>query len=89
VQVGLDSLLIAPERFTPQWGVFMGLRIAAERLRSARTDADLTEVAEWLWTMAVQIEDGDLSEPSASCAPRRSGCARRSSAAPTSRRRSA
>ena len=62
VQVGLDSLLIAPDRFTPQWGVFMGLRIAAERLRGARNDADLTEVAEWLWTMAVQIEDGDLSE---------------------------
>lgn len=62
VQVSLDSLLIAPERFTPQWGVFMGLRIASERFRNAKTDADLTEVAEWLWTMAVQIEDGDLSD---------------------------
>ncbi len=62
VQVALDSLLIAPERYTPQWGVFIGLRIAAQRLRAAKTDADLVDVAEWLWQMALQIEDGDLSD---------------------------
>ncbi|TDR89776.1 TIGR02302 family protein [Enterovirga rhinocerotis] len=62
VQTALDSLLIAPERFTPEWGIFLGLRFAADRYRAARTDADLTEVAEWLWAMALQIEEGDLSE---------------------------
>jgi uncharacterized protein (TIGR02302 family) len=62
VQTALDALLIAPERFTPQWGVFLGLRSGTERLRRATNDAELLEVAEWLWTMAVQIEDGDLSE---------------------------
>ncbi len=62
VQAALDALLIEPERFTPQWGVFMGLRVASERLRAARSDADLLEVAEWLWAMALQIEDGDLSD---------------------------
>jgi uncharacterized protein (TIGR02302 family) len=62
VQVALDSLLISPDRFTPQWGVFMGLRMGAERLRLAKTDQDLIEVADWLWTMALQIEDGDLSD---------------------------
>ena len=62
VQLALDALLIAPDRFTPEWGVFLGLRAAAERYRSARSDADLTEVAEWLWTMALQIEEGDLSD---------------------------
>jgi uncharacterized protein (TIGR02302 family) len=62
VQVALDSLLIAPERYTPQWGVFMGLRSATERLRSAKNDADLLEVADFLWHMAVQLEDGDLSD---------------------------
>ena len=62
VQTALDALLIEPERFTPQWGVFLGLKLAADRYRRARTDAQLTEVAEWLWTMAVQIEDGDLSD---------------------------
>ena len=62
VQTALDALLIEPERFTPQWGVFMGLRVASERLRAAKGDADLLEVAEWLWAMALQIEDGDLSD---------------------------
>lgn len=62
VQLALDALLIAPERYTPQWGVFLGLRLAAQRLRAARTDEALLEVADWLWTMAQQIEDGDLSE---------------------------
>jgi uncharacterized protein (TIGR02302 family) len=62
VQVALDSLLIAPERYTPQWGIFLGLRAGTERLRRARTDEQLVEVADWLWAMALQIEDGDLSE---------------------------
>jgi uncharacterized protein (TIGR02302 family) len=62
VQVALDSLLIAPEEFTPQWGVFMGLRAGAERLRVAKTDENLLEVADWLWNMALQIEDGNLSD---------------------------
>jgi uncharacterized protein (TIGR02302 family) len=62
VQTALDALLIEPETFTKEWGVFLGLRAAAERLRAARTDETLTEVAEWLWAMALQIEDGGLSE---------------------------
>ncbi|HYF52863.1 MAG TPA: TIGR02302 family protein [Salinarimonas sp.] len=61
VQTALDALLIAPERFTPQWGVFLSLRIATERLRKARRDADLVEVADMLWGLALQIEEGDLS----------------------------
>jgi uncharacterized protein (TIGR02302 family) len=62
VQVALDSLLISPEEFTPQWGVFMGLRTATERLRVAKSDENFVEVADWLWTMALQIEDGNLSD---------------------------
>ncbi|MBM6582510.1 TIGR02302 family protein [Microvirga sp. BT689] len=62
VQVALDALLIAPEEYTPQWGVFMGLRTGAERLRVAKTDQDLLDLADWLWAMALQIEDGGLSD---------------------------
>ncbi|MCG7393263.1 TIGR02302 family protein [Microvirga sp. ACRRW] len=62
VQIALDALLIEPAEFTPQWGVFMGLRMAAERLRGARNDEALTEIADWLWSMALQIEDGNLSD---------------------------
>ncbi len=62
VQLALDALLIAPDRFTPEWGIYLGLRAAAGRYRTARSDADLSEVADWLWAMALQIEDGDLSD---------------------------
>ncbi|WP_372425113.1 TIGR02302 family protein [Salinarimonas chemoclinalis] len=62
VQVALDALLIEPARFTPEWGVFLGLRAAASRLREAQDDEDLVALADWLWEMAVQIEDGDLSQ---------------------------
>jgi uncharacterized protein (TIGR02302 family) len=62
IQTALDALLIEPEMFIKEWGVFLGLRTGAERLRSAKTDDDLREVADWLWTMALQIEEGDLSE---------------------------
>ncbi|WP_210485350.1 TIGR02302 family protein [Microvirga antarctica] len=62
VQTALDALLIDPDSFTPQWGIFIGLRTAAERLRKARSDEALLDVADWLWAMALQIEDGNLSD---------------------------
>jgi uncharacterized protein (TIGR02302 family) len=62
VQGALDALLVAPDTFTPQPAIFLGLRTATERLRRARSDADLVEVADLLWEMALKIEDGDLSD---------------------------
>ncbi|GJE27797.1 TIGR02302 family protein [Methylobacterium organophilum] len=62
VQTALDALLIAPDRFTPQPSVFLGLKTATRRLRAADEDADLIEVADLLWEMALKIEDGDLSD---------------------------
>ncbi|MGU3388771.1 TIGR02302 family protein [Methylobacterium sp. D53M] len=62
VQGALDALLVAPDTYTPQPAIFLGLRTATERLRRARTDADLVAVADLLWEMALKIEDGDLSD---------------------------
>ncbi|MEH3118406.1 MAG: TIGR02302 family protein [Methylorubrum populi] len=62
VQTALDALRIAPERFTPQPAVFLGLTTAANRLRAAQSDEDLIGVADLLWEMALKIEDGDLSD---------------------------
>ncbi len=62
VGAALDALMIAPERFEMPWGVWLGLRSAASQLASARNDADLLDVAEWLWVMALDIEDGGLSD---------------------------
>jgi uncharacterized protein (TIGR02302 family) len=62
VQMALDALTTSPEVFTPEIGVYLGLRVVAERLRRAKSDVDLLEVAEFLWQMALTIEDGDLSD---------------------------
>ncbi|MGY6644385.1 MAG: TIGR02302 family protein [Salinarimonas sp.] len=62
VQGALDALMIAPERFAIPWGVWLGLHSATSRLNEARTDDDLVAVADWLWAMALDIEDGGLSD---------------------------
>ncbi len=62
VQHALDALMIAPERFTPEANVYLGLRTASTRLKIARTDDDLRGVIDYLWEIAVLIEDGTLSD---------------------------
>ncbi len=62
VQIALDALLTAPEIFTPNGGTFVALRIAAQQLRNAHNDADLVEVADWLWKVALELEDGGLTD---------------------------
>lgn len=61
VQTALDALMIEPDLFTPKLGEYLGLSIAADRLRGARGDEDLVDVADFLWQMALRLEDGDLS----------------------------
>jgi uncharacterized protein (TIGR02302 family) len=62
VQHALDALMIAPERFTPEANVYLGLRTASTRLKIARTDDDLRGVIDYLWEIAVLIEDGTMSD---------------------------
>ena len=57
----LDALTIAPEKFTPEAGVYLGLRSIYWSLVRAKTDDDLRDVVQRLWQMAVGIEDGDIS----------------------------
>ena len=61
VGAALDGLMIAPEKFTPQTGIYLGLYTIAARLRAARGDADLLGVADYMWEVALRIEDGDTS----------------------------
>ena len=58
----LAALMIAPDRFTPDPGIYLGIRTAFARLRLAKNDADLVSLLGYLWDMALQIEDGDLSD---------------------------
>ncbi len=61
VITALDALAIAPEQFTPQAGVYLGLRSMFWSLVRAKSDDDLRDVVARLWQMAVGIEDGDIS----------------------------
>ena len=62
VLAALDALTIAPEQFTPEASVYLGLRSIYYDLDRARSDDALREVVARMWAMAVQIEDGNVSE---------------------------
>jgi uncharacterized protein (TIGR02302 family) len=65
VLTALDALALAPEKFTPEAGTYLGLRSVYWSLVRAKTDDDLRDVAARLWSMAVQLEDGDISDAQA------------------------
>jgi uncharacterized protein (TIGR02302 family) len=62
IQMALDAILIAPEEYTKETGTYLALNMISGQLRRARSDAQLIEVVGSLWTLALQIEDGDLSD---------------------------
>ena len=62
VLTALDALTIAPEKFTPDVSIYLGLRSIYFDLKHARTDPALREVVARMWDMAVQIEDGNVSK---------------------------
>ena len=61
VALALDGLAIAPDRYIEDAAVYLGLRSAYFRTRHAREDADLIEVVDLLWDLALRVEDGELS----------------------------
>jgi len=65
VTTALDALAMAPEKFTPDAGIYLGLRSIFWSLVRAKTDDDLREVTARLWQMAVGIEDGNISDAQA------------------------
>jgi len=62
VLTALDALTIAPERFTPEAPVYLGLRAIYFDLAHASSDDQLREVVARMWDMAVQLEDGNVSQ---------------------------
>src|SRR4030095_11689605 len=62
VLTALDALSIAPERFTPESGIYLGLRSIYHDLDHAKSDDSVREVVARLWDMAVQLEDGNVSQ---------------------------
>jgi uncharacterized protein (TIGR02302 family) len=62
VETALAALAIAPELFDTPANIYLGLKQANVSLHSAKSDADLLDVAAMLWAMALQIEDGDATQ---------------------------
>ncbi len=60
VASALDAITIDPSKFKDD-GVYLSLRAAYHRLTGARDDEDLVSVVDFLWQIALGIEDGDLS----------------------------
>ena len=65
VTTALDALTLAPEKFTPDPGIYLGLRSIFWTLIRAKSDDDLREVTARLWQMAVGIEDGNIADAQA------------------------
>ncbi len=65
VLIGLDALSIAPERFTPDTSIYLGLRSLYWNLTNARSDDELRDVVSRMWAMAVLIEDGTMGDAAA------------------------
>ena len=62
VRTAFDALMIAPEMFGVTAGQFLGLNSISNRLEVAKTDDDLRDIADFIWQMALQLEEGDLSQ---------------------------
>ncbi len=58
----IDALTIAPEYFTQDKGLYLGLRSVYWRLHNAAGTEDVESAVSQLWDIALKIEDGDLPE---------------------------
>jgi uncharacterized protein (TIGR02302 family) len=58
----IDAITIRPEDTFETLAHYLGLMVAQTRLRTANTDDELRGVADYLWEMALQIEDGALTD---------------------------
>ena len=56
-----EALAIRPEETIPNLTHFLLLRSAGERMKLSRSDDQLRETADYLWEIALGIEDGNLS----------------------------
>ncbi|SFJ30440.1 TIGR02302 family protein [Aerobium aerolatum] len=57
----MDAITLRPEETIPELAHYLGIVAAMTRLRMATSDDELRDVADYLWTMALTIEDGALS----------------------------
>jgi len=57
-----EALTIRPEETIPKLTNYLLIESALARMKLARTDEQLKDTADYLWDIALGIEDGDLSQ---------------------------
>jgi uncharacterized protein (TIGR02302 family) len=62
VAKALDALSIAPERFTPDQRIYLGLRTAYYMVSRTRGGAEMTTAQQLLWDLALKVEQGDTPQ---------------------------
>ena len=65
VLIALDALAMAPDKFMPELGHYLGLRALYWQLAQAKSDDDLREVVKQMWAYATMLEDGNMADASA------------------------
>ena len=65
VLTALDALTMAPEKFNIESNVYLGLHAIFAQLVRAKSDDQLRDVVTRMWDMAVQLEDGNVSDTEA------------------------
>jgi uncharacterized protein (TIGR02302 family) len=58
----IDAITLRPEDTFENLSHYLGIMTGRTRLEMAESDDQLRDVADYLWQMALQIEDGDLTE---------------------------
>jgi len=62
VSEALYALMIAPDLFIPEAGTYLALRDISKTLQIAKTDSDLIDVTNELWSIALAIEDHEQGD---------------------------
>jgi len=57
----MEGVMLRPEETIPNSAHWLAINSAQSRLKQARTDDELRGVADYLWEIALAVEDGDLS----------------------------
>ena len=65
VLIALDALAMAPEKFMPELGQYLGLRSLFWQLSEATGDDALRDVVKAMWSYAVMLEDGNMADAAA------------------------
>jgi uncharacterized protein (TIGR02302 family) len=65
VLTALDALTLAPDKFMPDASTYLGLRSIYWKLVHADNDDALRDVTKRLWSMAVDLEEGDMADAQA------------------------